>query len=442
VKDSGEFRRFEDDLISDARWQNKEAVLREIEAPILLAPIEETLAAFREALEAKFKLVNERIASGENKYIKLKAAGEKRCWSLIYPIEEEPINSSFYSQLPGIGIANLLWFVATKTGFLRLETVHAGNDAICNATAALPASHHYDIHEELHSSSDGPRFETQINTINARYSRKYFTLKKGVSAYTLVLNHAPINARVIGTHEHESHYVYDLLHNNTTHIKPERHSTDTHGSNQVNFWILHVFGYRFAPRYRDLYKRMDTLVGFMHPNHYKDFLIKPVRKVFDSLICMEWPNVQRIVASLAQKDVTQATIVRKLASYRRQNQTKKALWELDNICRTLYILDFIDDEALRQRDAESPQPRRSLSPFPPGDCLRQFGQVPQDGGRTATLERVFAADRQRGHLLQHSIVVAGLRTKAMRRRPSGNGLHQRRLACRLAARQFVRNYRI
>ena len=87
----------------------------------------------------------------------------------------------------------------------------------------------------------------------------------------------------------------------------------------------------------------------MHPNHYKDFLIKPVRKVFNSLICKEWPNVQRIVASLAQKDVTQATIVRKLASYRRQNQTKKALWELDNICRTLYILDFIDDEALRQR---------------------------------------------------------------------------------------------
>ena len=369
-----------------------------------LAPIEETLAAFREALEAKFKLVNERIARGENKYIKLKAAGEKRCWSLIYPIEEEPINSSFYSQLPGIGIANLLWFVATKTGFLRafthvldryvkqspdpreifacivamgtnmglwkmaevsglsydsllttarnflrLETVHAGNDAICNATAALPAFHHYDIYDELHSSSDGQRFETQINTINARYSRKYFTLKKGVSAYTLVLNHAPINAKVIGTHEHESHYVYDLLHNNTTDMKPERHSTDTHGTNQVNFWILHVFGYRFAPRYRDLYKRMDTLVGFMHPNHYKDFLIKPVRKVFDSLICKEWPNVQRIVASLAQKDVTQATIVRKLASYRRQNQTKKALWELDNICRTLYILDFIDDEALRQR---------------------------------------------------------------------------------------------
>lgn len=47
--------------------------------------------------------------------------------------------------------------------------------------------------------------------------------------------------------------------------------------------------------------------------------------------------------------MTQATIVRKLASYKRQNQTKKALWELDNIYRSLHILDFIDDAILRQR---------------------------------------------------------------------------------------------
>ena len=39
VRESTEFRRFEDDLISDARWQDKEAVLREIGAPLLLAPI-------------------------------------------------------------------------------------------------------------------------------------------------------------------------------------------------------------------------------------------------------------------------------------------------------------------------------------------------------------------------------------------------------------------
>jgi len=206
----------------------------------------------------------------------------------------------------------------------------------------------YDIGDLKHSSSDGQRIETQIHTINARHSSKYFGLKKGVSAYTLVANHVPCNARIIGTHEHESHFVFDILHNNTTDIQPERHSTDTHGTNQVNFFILFVFGYQFAPRYRDLHKRMTSLIGFHHPSHYAEYLIKPARKTLDALIVKEWPNIQRILASLAQKDVTQATIVRKLSSYSRQNQTKKALWELDHIRQTIHILDFIDDLELRQ----------------------------------------------------------------------------------------------
>ena len=47
---------------------------------------------------------------------------DKRRWSLIYPTEEEPINSPFYGQLPGIGIADLLRFVAGKTDFLSAFT--------------------------------------------------------------------------------------------------------------------------------------------------------------------------------------------------------------------------------------------------------------------------------------------------------------------------------
>jgi TnpA family transposase len=403
VRDSNEFRCFEDDLISDERWRHKNELLQEIGAPILVAPIQETLAAFEQALETKFQIVNQRITDGLNQHIKVSSTANKSRWKLIYPSAEEAVNSPFYSQLPGIGIADLLWFVATNTGFLsafshvldryvkqepdpsevlacivamgtnmglgkmaevsglshssmmttarnylRLETLHAANDDITNAIAKEPVFHLYNIQDVIHSSSDGQRMETQIDTINARYSPKYFGLQKGVSAYTLVANHVPINAKIIGTHEHESHYVFDLLHNNASDIKPERHSTDTHGANQVNFWILHVFDYHFAPRYRDLHKKMGALVGAKHPKEYSDFLIKPVRKIYRELIEQEWPNIQRIMASLAQKNVTQATIVRKLASYERQNQTKKALWELENICRTLYILDFIDDVTLRQ----------------------------------------------------------------------------------------------
>ena len=76
VGESTEFRRFEDDLISDARWQDKEAVLREIGAPLLLAPIQDTLQAFHARLDAKFTAVNHRIAAGLNTHIQITGATE------------------------------------------------------------------------------------------------------------------------------------------------------------------------------------------------------------------------------------------------------------------------------------------------------------------------------------------------------------------------------
>jgi hypothetical protein len=93
-------------------------VLREVGAPMLTTPIEETLASFRKALDAKFESVNQRISSGQDKDIKITGAGEKRRCTLVCPRAEEPTDSPFYRRLPGIGIAGLLWFVAGRTSFL------------------------------------------------------------------------------------------------------------------------------------------------------------------------------------------------------------------------------------------------------------------------------------------------------------------------------------
>lgn len=173
----------------------------------------------------------------------VRGRGEIKRWTLTYPIAEEPVSSPFYSQLPGIGIADLLGFVASKTGFLgafthvldryvkhapdpreiracvvalgtnmglwkmvevsglsfsslmttarnflRPETLRATNDAISNAIAVLPAFHLYDIRDEIHSSSDGQRFETQIDTFNTRHSPKYFGIANGVPLTTDLLH--------------------------------------------------------------------------------------------------------------------------------------------------------------------------------------------------------------------------------------------------------------
>jgi len=403
-RDSVHFRSFEDDLIGDEQWQKKDELLTETGLTILKQSGHEHLAMLEQLLEERIATVNQRISSGENEHVHLKNQGKKSRWTLHYPRSSDPINHPFFDTLRQVEIGNVLHFVNQKChfmdafthvvgryakqdaddrviaanlvawgtnmglgkmgeisdmpyhilatasdNFIRLETLREANDRISNATADLSIFQHYDIGDVLHSSSDGQKFETQIHTINARYSPKYFGLKKGIVAYTLVANHIPVNAQIIGANEHESHFVFDILYNNTSQVQPQIHSTDTHGTNEVNFALLHLFGYQFAPRYQDIYGKVTkSLYGFKHPSQYGDLLIKPIRKANSNLILDEWENFQRIMLSLALKTTTQSILVSKLSAFPRKNKTKRALWEYDNIIRSLYLLDYIDSPPLRQ----------------------------------------------------------------------------------------------
>jgi TnpA family transposase len=403
-RDSVRFRSFEDDLLDDHQWQAKEVLMLNTGLAILTQPIADHLAALEQQLEQRMTEVNQRIASGANEHVQITRRGSRVRWTLQYPQGSESVNHPFFDALRQVDIGSVLHFVhqhtqfmeafehvlgryvkheaddcaitacliawgtnmglgkmgdisdigyqtlvATSESFIRLETLGEANDRVSNAIAALPIFRQYDLGEALHSSSDGQKFETRIHTINARHSPKYFGLHKGVVSYTLVANHVPVNARIIGANEHESHYVFDVLFNNTTDIQPDVHSTDTHGTNEVNFALLHVFGYQFAPRYRDIYETVRTsLYGFQHPSQYGEMLLKPMRKINTRLIVEEWEQMQRIFVSLALKTTTQSIIVGKLSAYARRNKTRRALWEYDHILRSLYLLDYVDSPPLRR----------------------------------------------------------------------------------------------
>ena len=404
IKESLNFKSFEEDLIDAEKWKNKEQLIQSLDLPYLKEPVDELLSSFKEELESKLKTVNNRIKEGENIHIKVTKKGEEIKWSLPYKKSEEQVNNPIYGQFCQVGINDLLHFVdehsdfmasfthildryvkteadahrisacvvacgtnigiskmadisdmsfnelvGTLNNFIRLETLKAANDKISNAMAKLPIFKYYNIKENtIHSSSDGQKFETQFDTINSRYSPKYFGLNKGITCYTLVANHIPINAKIIGANEHESHYVFDLVYNNTCEIVSDILSTDTHGSNNVNSIVLYFFGHIFAIRYKNLSSKAKMIYSFDNPSKYEGFLLKPIRKINTKLIKEEWENIQKIIVSLALKTTTQSTIIRKLSSYVRKNKTKRALWELDNIVRSIYILDYIDSLELRQ----------------------------------------------------------------------------------------------
>ncbi len=401
---SVQFRSFEDDLLSDEQWQANAELLTASGRTVLDRPIREQLAELEDELEALIQEVNARIADGSNTHITVRQQGGRTRWTLPYPRSSEPVNHPIFDEIPQVDLSRVLAFAdegcqildafshvlgryseagipsavlrasvvawGTNMGLGRMgsisdisahilarasenylspETLKAANDRVSNSIAALPITAVYNLGGQRHSSSDGQKFETAIPTFNARSSWKYFGLNTGVVANTLLVGNVPVNAQIIGAHEHESYYVLDLLLNNTTTLQPAIHSTDTHGTNQVNFALLHVFGFQFAPRYRNFPERVRTgLYGFQHPRAYGELLLRPIRKLKTELIFEEWDNLRRIFASLALKTTTQSIIVRKLNAYTRRNKTSQALQEYDHIFRSIYLLRYIDSPPLRQ----------------------------------------------------------------------------------------------
>ena len=241
--------------------------------------------------------------------------------------------------------------------YLRLSTLQAANNCISNAIAKLPIFEHFSFDlEMLYGGLDGQKFSMERPNIQARHSRKYFGRGKGVVAYTLLCNHVPLQGWVIGAHEYEAHYAFDVWYRNTSEIKPTVITGDMHSINKANFAIFDWFDAVFAPRFTDANAQIKELYCVDDQVLYEKYLVQPTGRIDLRAIENEKEGIAQIVATLALKDMTQATLIRKICTYSTSNPTRRAVFEYDKLVRSIYTLRYLRDPQL-QRNVHRSQNR-------------------------------------------------------------------------------------
>ena len=396
------YRSLQDDLVNNHRWKDKDMLIQQSMLPRLKERPGKLIESLAEEMSNKLQQVSRRIENGDNQNVILRNRSGKTKWRLPSAGIKSMLNNPFFDHIKPINIADVLRYVDQETGFmghfehvlpiqskgrdhindllaviigngtnyglygisnisdrkydqlkgiqanyLRPETLNNANDVINNAVAKLAIFKHYNIQEDLiHASADGQKFETRLETFKTRYSSKYFGTNKGISAITLIANHAALNAKVIGSNEHESHYIFDLLQSNTSEVRPDVLSTDTHGVNHVNFALLDLFGYTFAPRYAQFGKVVEEMFNV---SEYEDqgVTLTLKKSIKTGPVIEQWDTIQRIVISLQEKSTTQANLVRKLSGYSKNLPLLQALTEYNRMIKAMYLLDYIDDASLR-----------------------------------------------------------------------------------------------
>jgi len=404
INNSLEYKSFTTDLKISPKWEtDKNQILQKLNNPVLLADIKDTLSYLRNQLEPLIIRVNERALNGENKHIKVKRHRNGTVsWTIPYPKKNNESDNPFYNKIEPITISEAYDFIAQRCEFykafkhikphyakskldylgikatllangttlgtyqfskrsnlkyqrlqtteqnhIRLETLREAAGIIIDYLVSLPIFDSYNLNGLQHGSIDGKKKKTKRRTLQSRYSPKYFGLDIGTVIMTMNLNNLPFVTNIIGANEHEGHFTYSMLMENITSIDPAIISTDTAGTNNVNDFLYFLIGKTHAACYRSPVKKIETISGFKPLSEYDELLIKPQRQVDERLIEEKWPDLIPILVSLLSHETTQHIIVSKLSSHEYKSDIKDALWELNNILKSIHLLKYIDDPQYR-----------------------------------------------------------------------------------------------
>ena len=244
---------------------------------------------------------------------------------------------------PGTTYAKLSWLQAWH---IRDETYSTALAELVNAQFRHPFAKHWG--DSTTSSSDGQNFRTGSKAESTGHINPKYGSSPGRTFYTHISDqYAPFHTKVVNVGLRDSTYVLDGLLYHESDLRIEEHYTDTAGFTDHVFALMHLLGFRFAPRIRDLgdtrpyipkgeavYEALKSMIG-------GTLNIKHVRA--------HWDEILRLATSIKQGTVTASLMLRKLGSYPRQNGLATALRELGRVERTLFILDWLQSVELRRR---------------------------------------------------------------------------------------------
>jgi len=452
LDDSLQYRRLADELVSP---EAKAAALGALDIPWLRQPAETQIEALELELHRQWQSFDRELRRGKLKHLDYDSASKTLTWHRPKADRETVPQAPFFDQVACCDIADVFRFVnercrflaamtplqpryakqaadpdslmavilaqamnhgnrtlaetcdipyhvleAASQQYLRVATLQNANDLISNAIAELPIFPHYSFDlETLYGSVDGQKFGVERPTIKARHSRKYFGRGKGVVAYTLLCSHVPLQSWLIGAHEFEAHHVFDLWYRNTSEIVPTAITGDMHSVNKANFAILHWFGSRFEPRFTDLKAQIKQIYCTGDPARYDKMLIRPAGAIDVQAIADEKAHIDQIVATLALKEMTQGTLIRKLCTYTAPNPTRRAIFEFDKLVRSIYTLRYLRDLQL-QRNVHRSQ-NRIESYHQLRSAIAQVGGKKELTGRT---DLDIEISNQCGRLVANAII--------------------------------------
>jgi TnpA family transposase len=247
------------------------------------------------------------------------------------------------NDIPALTRNRLAWI---QQNYLRSETLLRANARLVDAQTQIPLAQTWGGGDV--ASADGLRFVVPVQTLNSGPNRKYFGRGRGITYYNFVSDQfTGFHALVVPGTLRDSLVVLVGLLEQQTSLSPKEVMTDTAGYSDVVFGLFWLLGYQFSPRLADVgearFWRLDQSANY----GALDGIAR--QRVNISLIENHWDDMLRVAGSLKLGMVSAIDIMRTLSPGDKPSVLGRAIGELGRIAKTLYLLNYVDDEAYRRR---------------------------------------------------------------------------------------------
>ncbi len=230
--------------------------------------------------------------------------------------------------------------------YIRDETYSAALAELVNAQGKRPLAAFWG--DGTTSSSDGQNFRTGSSGRYAGQVNPKYGQEPGRQLYTHISDqYSPFYTCIISRVRDSTHVLDGLLYHESD-LEIREHYTYTAGFTDHVFALMHLLGFAFCPRIRDLHDKKLFIKGKADQYPALQSLISTTSLNLKE-IEIHWREVLRLATSIKQGTVTASLMLKKLAGYPKQNGLAKALREIGRIERTLFMLDWFRDPALRRR---------------------------------------------------------------------------------------------